>query len=234
MKKIKVAVVTYSQTHRKTQDVLSKLKMIGYNDVMVIATPFVQRKVFKPIYRHRPAAALNIPTHKICRNLNYSYHEADVNELSVFFEVNEFDFILLSGAGLLPDELTDKNKIINAHGGYLPNVRGLDAIKWAIFNGQPIGVTTHFIDSNIDEGILIDRSITPLYFEDTFGSFAQRHYESEIDMLVNAIETLKNKGTGESLAGGRYKANRRMSHYNELIMIEKFNKLRKNSKSYTE
>ena len=42
------------------------------------------------------------------------------------------------------------NGIINFHPGVLPENRGLDNLKWAIYNNLPQGVTTHLIDENID------------------------------------------------------------------------------------
>ena len=53
-------------------------------------------------------------------------------------------------------------KIINSHPGYLPNLKGIDAIKWAIYGHQPIGVSTHYISEKADEGELIERVIVPV------------------------------------------------------------------------
>jgi len=111
-------------------------------------------------------------------------------------------------------------------------VRGLDALKWAIYQAQPIGVTTHYIDSKADEGLLIDRRLVPLYFEDTFHSLAYRVYETEIDMLVEAIDRIN---SGEApltpLKDDRYEAHKRMPHRLELIMMARFEELRKQATS---
>jgi hypothetical protein len=51
-------------------------------------------------------------------------------------------------------------------------------------------------------------------------------------MLVNSIkEAEKTLRAHESLADDRYAANMRMSHHHELIMMERFEELRKKSKS---
>lgn len=42
--------------------------------------------------------------------------------------------------------MIQKYRIINAHPGYIPVVRGLDSLKWAIVEGLPIGVTTHLLE----------------------------------------------------------------------------------------
>jgi len=134
---------------------------------------------------------------------------------------------------LLPKELAINHKIINSHPGYLPNVKGLDALKWAIYQGQPIGVTTHYISDKADEGILIERKIIPVFFEDSFHSLAYRVYETEIEMLVNSIKLIdNNQFENESLDDNRYVANKRMPHNLEIIMMNRFEEIRKKSSSY--
>ena len=63
-------------------------------------------------------------------------------------------------------------------------MKGLDALKWAIYQEQPIGVTTHYISDTADGGELIERRVIPIYFEDSFHSLATRVYEVEIEMLA--------------------------------------------------
>lgn len=42
--------------------------------------------------------------------------------------------------------------IINPHIGILPKYRGRSVMEWAIFNGDPTGITAFFIDEGIDTG----------------------------------------------------------------------------------
>lgn len=108
----------------------------------------------------------------------------------------------------------------------------MDAFKWAIYKGQPIGVTTHYISDKADEGQLIERRRIPIYFEDTFHNVAYRIYETEIEMMVNAIYLVDNHHQeGDSLADDRYIANKRMPHNHEMIMMSRFEDIRKTSDS---
>ncbi len=230
-----IAVITYDVPHRKTQDLVSKLLISGYTKLHLVAIPFVPRKKFKPIVKHRPDSKIDISVEKMCRNLNIDYTRVEVEELNAFFKQNSFDHILIGGAGLLPDELVLNHNIINSHPGYLPYVRGLDALKWAIYLERPIGVTSHYIDNKPDAGRLIERREVPLYFEDTFHSLAYRVYETEIEMLVNAISIIESgKAPLESLEDDRYTPNRRMPHHIELIMLSKFEERRRRSPSMYE
>jgi hypothetical protein len=227
-----IAIITYDTPHRKTQDVVSRLLMSGYRDLHLVVIPWIERKSFQPIYKHRPANSVNVSIEDLCSNLKIGFSRVEPVDLNTFFSVNTFNHILIAGAGLLREDVSQTHKIINSHPGYLPNVKGLDALKWSIYNGQPIGVTTHYITSKADEGELLDRRIVPVYFEDTFHNIAYRVYETEIEMLVASIK-LVNERThgGEHLDNDRYEVNLRMPHHYEIIMMNKFEQLRSRSKS---
>ena len=214
--KMKIGVITYDKPHRKTQDVVMKLILNGYRDIHLLMIPWIERKNHIPIYQHRPVNCVNLDPCELALALKIRASYLDKTDLSIF------DRILIAGAGIIQVQ-----KAINSHPGYLPNVRGLDALKWAIYSGQPIGVTTHYISNEVDEGELIERRILPIYFEDTFHSVAQRVYETEIEMLVNAI-TLPSR---QSLKDPQYTANKRMPHAQEIVMMSRFEQWRKKSPS---
>ena len=184
MKK-KIAVLTYPVKHRKTYDVLSLLRANGYTDVEVYAIPFHYQKKHFPIIQHRPEMNFQIPeTDELCFNLGYRYEEGELESV----HIDEERIVLIAGAGILPEEFVDKHIIINAHPGYIPNCRGLDAFKWAIAEKQPVGVTTHLLGNQVDAGRIIERRFIDVYKTDTFHSAAQRVYENEVSMLVEAIK----------------------------------------------
>lgn len=227
-----IGIITYDFPHRKTQDLIARLIFNGYNNLIVFATPYVERKNFQPLFMHRPGGAVKVSVHDLCMRLNLKYIRAEVSELNDYFREYQLEHILIAGAGILPEETVKNHRIINSHPGYLPNVKGLDALKWAIYHNQPIGVTTHYVSEKADEGLLIERRIIPTYFEDTFHSVAYRQYETEIEMLVNSIEVLKTLDANEELADEKYKATRRMPHHMELKMMDEFHRLIKKSPSF--
>ena len=213
-----VYVLTYDFPHKKTQDLLFKLKIKGYN-VTVVATPWVKRKNFTPLIPHRFFKADDISPSELCSKLGFKYKKVQsLDELEVT------DYILIGGAGIIPEKLTNSKKIINSHPAYLPYMRGLDSLKWAIFEGKPIGVTTHIISEETDTGWLIKKQLLPLYSWDTFHSVAYRQYEMEIDMLVDSIEDVKT-ATLEPLSSSYCEPQRRMPHRHEMKLISRFNKM---------
>ncbi len=228
-----IGIITYDTPHRKTQDLVTSLILNGYSELHLITIPWVKRNNFQPIFKHRPSKCENIDIKELSARLKISYSKHEVSQLSDFFDKKNFNHILIAGAGLLPNELAKKHKIINSHPGYLPNVKGLDAFKWAIYLGQPLGVTTHYISEKADEGQLIERRIIPVYFEDSFHNVAYRIYETEIEMLVNSIKLIDNNQIKyESLSDNKYVANKRMPHNKEIIMMSRFEEIRKRANSY--
>ena len=225
-----IAIITYDRPHRKTQDVITKLLLNGYSELHLVVIPWVKRKNFKPIFQHRPSQCVDISVAKLSDRLNLTYSKVEVEKLNQFFTEKNFDHILIAGAGLLPPDLATHHYIINAHPGYLPNVKGLDALKWAIYEGQTIGVTTHYISDQADEGALIEKKFIPIYYEDTFHSLAYRVYENEIEMMAHAVKLIDHgEAPLESLSDDRYHAHKRMPHHHELIMMDRFEELRRKS-----
>ncbi len=228
-----IALISYNTPHRKTQDLIFSLLARGHQKLYVIATPFVQRKSFVPIFRHRPSKAIDVELDTFCQRLNIELSVMNIDDIDAFLLKNSFEHIIISGAGILPENLVKNHKIINGHPGYLPKVKGLDALKWAIYKGEPIGVTTHYISEKVDEGLPIERRKIPVYCEDTFHSVAYRQYETEIEMLVNSIELIdQDKTESFELSDDSYTATRRMPHRLEKPMMERFNDLVLNSPSF--
>ena len=216
---IMIAVLTYNRPHRKTFDLINKLIYRGYRPE-ILATPWIERKQHTPLIAHRPNGN-NMTTEFLARTYDLTY-----TEIADYSCLKDYDYILIGGAGLLPDDVVKNNTIINAHPGYLPNVRGLDALKWAIYEGQPIGVTTHVVNSEVDSGRLIERNLVPLNKYDTFYSIAMKQYELEIEMLSRAVEQLHQHS--EKIHNQHYQPHRRMPRLKEAELYERLQNYLKN------
>ncbi len=214
-------VLTYAVPHRKTYDALCLLKARGYRDVLVWAVPLSYRKNFVPIFEHRPPVLFEVEPKDLCLNLGYEYvlSESGYQGLDAIVSCP----VLVCGAGLIPLEFTRKLRLINAHPGYIPLVRGLDAFKWAIHENLPLGVTTHFIGDEIDAGDVIDRQDVPVFANDTFHSVADRAYALEIKMLVEALSLKK----AHHVSGSPYPVRRRMPREIEYGLMEDFERYKR-------
>ncbi len=229
-----ISIITYDTPHRKTQDLIQRLLMLGYTDLDLIATPWEARKNHVPIYKHRPSKATDVMPELMAERLGIKFRKMPMEDVASYFDVSKPEHILIAGAGILPEELAKNYDIINSHPGYLPNVKGLDALKWAILEGHPVGVTTHFVSEKADEGRLIEQKEIPLYYEDSFYSFAYRQYEMEMDMMAESIAIVNDKTEFQSLADDQYVAHRRMSHHLEIKMMDVFEKRKASAPSFRE
>jgi len=64
---------------------------------------------------------------------------------------------------------------INLHASILPNYRGAAPINWAVINGETqSGVTTFFIEKEIDTGKIIDRAYVEIDENETVGDLHDR------------------------------------------------------------
>ena len=229
-----IAVLTYNNPHRKTQDVLFQLVAKGHTDIKVFASPWKARKNFLPIFKHRPGEAVDVMPETLCKRLNIEFQEIETEALEQEFQKGQFQHHIIAGAGILPEGIVNNYKLINSHPAYLPYVKGLDALKWAIYQGHPVGVTLHYVSAETDQGDLIHQVEVPLYYEDTFHAFAYRQYEIEIDLLTSAPELIAAAEAFPSLADEVYPANRRMPHHVEMKMMDAFDRLREKAPSIKE
>jgi hypothetical protein len=84
--------------------------------------------------------------------------------------------VVLGGSGIIRKNIIDIPKIgiLNAHPGLLPEYRGVDVIPWAIYRGDPIGVTVHFVDEGIDTGGIIARKVVDIDEGDSLDSLGKK------------------------------------------------------------
>ncbi len=223
-RKQKIIVLTYNVPHRKTYDVLCLLKSRGYENVHIYAKPMHYKKKKYPLICHRPDMPYNIPPKQICTAFDYEYQEISEYDDK---KLDKNGIYLICGAGILPDDFISNRTIINAHPGYIPNCRGLDALKWAIWDGEPIGVTAHLIGDEVDAGIVLIRKTINVSEYDTFHSVATKVYESEISALVDAVEEVCEGRTLGVFHGNNFEVHKRMPEYLEKDLFKKFEQYKK-------
>ncbi|WP_101723325.1 formyltransferase family protein [Eggerthella timonensis] len=213
---MRIAILTYPVPHKKTYDALCLLKTKGYEDVEVLASPMTYAKKARPAVAHRPDMGYLVPsTENVCRAFGYGYRE-----ISGYGEADGADVYLVCGAGIIPQGFVDAHRIVNAHPGYIPFARGLDALKWAVLEGAPVGATTHFLGGEVDAGEVIERRELELRAEESFFELGTRVYRTEVSMLVNALEKLDEPH--EYVPAGSTVQHRRMPRELEREMLRRY------------
>lgn len=82
---------------------------------------------------------------------------------------------------------------INLHASLLPNYRGAAPINWAIINGEKTtGVTTFFIEKEIDTGKIIDFEEIKISEKDNAGNLHDKLMVTGAKLLVKTINKIEN------------------------------------------
>jgi methionyl-tRNA formyltransferase len=87
----------------------------------------------------------------------------------------------------------------NLHGSLLPQYRGAAPINWAIMNGEKeTGVTTFFLQHQIDTGKIIFNERIPIGENDTAGEVHDRMMLVGADLVLKTVKAIENKNYTET------------------------------------
>lgn len=110
------------------------------------------------------------------------------------------DLIVVVAFRMLPEAVwkLPPRGTINLHASLLPQYRGAAPINWAIINGEPkTGVTTFFINENIDTGAIIDKTEVSIDETDDAGALHDKLMMAGAKLLANTVSRIES-GTAES------------------------------------
>ncbi|AFK02296.1 Methionyl-tRNA formyltransferase [Emticicia oligotrophica DSM 17448] len=80
----------------------------------------------------------------------------------------------------------------NLHGSLLPQYRGAAPINWAVINGETeTGVTTFFLQHEIDTGNIIFAEKTPILPDDNAGTIHDKLMEIGAGLVVKTVEAIE-------------------------------------------
>lgn len=92
---------------------------------------------------------------------------------------------------MLPKEVWSipEKGTFNLHASLLPQYRGAAPINHAIINGEKLtGLTTFFIDENIDTGKIIEQTKLIIHEEETFGELHDRMMHTGAELVLSTIK----------------------------------------------
>ena len=177
---MKVCCLTYDVPHKKTAEVAFSLMNRGVIDVSFLFVPFTRRPERTVVFPHRPFQFSGVSARSIATRYGLQCFDYDRRHKAL-----DCDWLLVCGSNILEPKFANSGKIINAHAGLIPLVRGLDSFKWSIHDLKPLGNTLHIIDENADKGVVLHHMPTPVFAEDDIATLAERHYRNEIWLLQN-------------------------------------------------
>lgn len=105
------------------------------------------------------------------------------------------DVIVVVAFRMLPKAVWELPKYgtINLHASLLPDYRGAAPINHAIINGESkTGVTTFFINENIDTGKIIKRKEVDILFEENAGDLHDKLMDVGAQLLASTLDDIAN------------------------------------------
>ena len=135
------------------------------------------------------ARELGLPTALfVSKGLKRAEHDADV---AACLREHEVDLVILAGyMRLLSPEFIAAfpNSILNIHPSLLPAFTGLDAQTQAFEYGCKVaGCTVHFVDEQLDHGVIILQRSIPVLDDDDTHSLSERILKEEHVAYSEAI-----------------------------------------------
>lgn len=198
---MKLAVFAYNFPHKKTQDFLLRLFLEGLKVELVVGAEPVKLDLPKSILRVKPDHIGVAHVATVCHRLEIPYYVLphDSEEVVGLLQANDIDIGIIAGARILTKPVIEsvRKGIINFHPGLIPEARGLDALKWTIYEKLPIGVTAHFIDQRVDAGRIILRREISVEADDTFIDLSLRLEEAQVNLLPEVLALVEDRGVAE-------------------------------------
>lgn len=104
-------------------------------------------------------------------------------------------FVVVAYGQYIPSRVIQlaRHEAINVHPSLLPKYRGSAPIQWAILNGDDVtGVSIIYLAKEMDAGDIIRQESYPIHPDDTSASLHDRLAAVGADMLLNAIDDIRN------------------------------------------
>lgn len=106
------------------------------------------------------------------------------------FMALEPDLAIVIAFRMLPEAVWSAPRLgtFNLHASLLPQYRGAAPINWAVMNGETkTGVTTFFLNHEIDKGAILGRREVGITAEDTAGTLHDKLMLAGTDLVVETV-----------------------------------------------
>lgn len=181
--------IVYMGTPDFAVPALDKLVTDGYNVVGVVTMPD------KAIGRHHEALQSS-PVKKYAVAHNIPVLQPEKLKDDTFLEQLrslQADLQIVVAFRMLPKVIWDMPQLgtFNLHAALLPQYRGAAPINWAIINGETeTGLTTFFLDENIDTGRIIRQVRVPIHETDCAEDVHDRLMTLGADLVEETVDLI--------------------------------------------
>uniref|UniRef100_UPI00404855BF methionyl-tRNA formyltransferase n=1 Tax=Algoriphagus sp. TaxID=1872435 RepID=UPI00404855BF len=183
--------IIYMGTPEFAVPALEKLVDAGWNVIAVITAPDKpqgrgQKLVGSPV--KEAAERLDIPVLQPT-NLKDPGFQQELKELAA-------DLQIVVAFRMLPEAVWNMPPLgtFNLHASLLPNFRGAAPINWALIQGEKVtGVTTFFLQHEIDTGNILFQEKVTILPEDNLGSLYEKLMNLGANLVVQTVVAIANK-----------------------------------------
>lgn len=181
--------IVYMGTPDFAVEPLSKLVEGGYNIVGVITMPD------KPIGRHQnELSASPVKKYAVEHGLRV-LQPVKLKDPEFVEELRSLqaDLQIVVAFRMLPEVVWNMPRYgtFNLHAALLPQYRGAAPINWAIINGDTeTGITTFFLDHDIDTGSVIQRVPVPILDTDNVEDVHDKLMHLGSDLVVETVDNI--------------------------------------------
>lgn len=115
-------------------------------------------------------------------------------DFTAFYKSLNIDIAVVVAFRMLPELIWSAPSIgtINLHASLLPQYRGAAPINWAIINGETeTGVTTFFINGEIDKGDILFQEKCAILPEDNFGTLYNKLKKMGADLIIYTLQQIE-------------------------------------------
>ena len=183
--------IIYMGTPEFAVPALEKLVAAGWNVIAVITAPDKpqgrgQKLVGSPV--KEAAERLDIPVLQPT-NLKDPGFQQELKELAA-------DLQIVVAFRMLPEVVWNMPPLgtFNLHASLLPNFRGAAPINWALIQGEKVtGVTTFFLQHEIDTGNILFQEKVTILPEDNLGSLYEKLMNLGANLVVQTVVAIANK-----------------------------------------
>lgn len=207
--------IVYMGTPEFAVEPLSQLLDNGYNVVGIITMPD------KAIGRHHdtlqpsPVKKFYLEQHLEEKGVKLLQpeklkDEAFLEELRAL----EADLQIVVAFRMLPEVVWDMPRLgtFNLHTALLPQYRGAAPMNWAVINGdKETGVTTFFLDHDIDTGRIIMQERCPIHETDNVGDIHDRLMELGSQLVLKTVRAIE-EGTATSVPQEQFMTDEPLRH----------------------
>lgn len=137
----------------------------------------------------------SVPLSAALHDHHESYPVEDHNAEATAGFIRELELDLLINAGtprILKASILNAPTIgvLNCHPGILPKYRGCTCVEWAVYLGEAVGNTVHFVDEKIDHGPIVMQKITHASESDEYEHLRARVFRDGVDLMADAVKQI--------------------------------------------